>query len=214
MASTAVRAAIDLLHVPSRVRLQRHAPLPDGVVDLLKIATGDVDAEQIVAAELGREPATVRSAASFYIEQILLNADADSYRVLGASPDASAVELRRNMAMLISWLHPDKMSEDQRSVFAARVTKAWDNLKTPERRTEYDKQLADMKAAETARSVSWPTANMPSTFSPTETQKGRSTLPVPGRPKRFANTISCDARPMFLRRLVDRLLGRTHNQRG
>ena len=49
----------------------------------------------------------VRLAATFFIEQILFAPHADSYRVLGASPQASASELRRNVALLLRWLHPD-----------------------------------------------------------------------------------------------------------
>ena len=49
----------------------------------------------------------VREASAFFIEQILLGPDADSYRVLGADRNAAAAELRRNMALLLRWLHPD-----------------------------------------------------------------------------------------------------------
>ena len=58
-------------------------------------------------AGTNRSEHSLREAAAFYIEQILLHPDADHYRVLGAQPDASTAELRRNMALLIRWLHPD-----------------------------------------------------------------------------------------------------------
>ncbi len=102
----ALRAAIDLVHVPSRVRIMRAAPLPWDVHILLRIAAGD-EAAEIEAAELtGRSPEVVRKAAAFFIEQVLLCPGADSYRVLGAPPQASSAELRRNMALLLKWLHP------------------------------------------------------------------------------------------------------------
>ena len=89
---------------------------------------------------------TVREAAAFFLEQVLLHADADSYRVLGATREASYAELRRNMTLLLQWLHPDLDRREARSVFAARVTRAWNDLKTPERRAAYDR----------AQHLAWP----------------------------------------------------------
>jgi hypothetical protein len=134
----ALKIAIDLMHVPSQVRLFRSEPLPDGVLLLLRIAAGDEEAERTAAEFAGRSRETVRRAAAFFIEQILFASDADSYRVLGAIPQASAGELRRNLALLMRWLHPDLDPQGRRSVFIGRVTTAWNNLKTPERRAEYD----------------------------------------------------------------------------
>ena len=88
----------------------------------------------------------VRDAAGFFIEQVMLFPEADSYRVLGASPTAANFELRRNMALLLRWLHPDIDQKGERSIFAARVTKAWGDLKTPERRAAYDRQLVKSQA--------------------------------------------------------------------
>jgi DnaJ-class molecular chaperone len=88
---------------------------------------------------VGRPRDVVREAAAFFIEQVLLHPGADSYRVLGARPDAPNGELRRNMALLLKWLHPDSDRQGQRSVFATRVTRAWNDLKTPERRAAYDR---------------------------------------------------------------------------
>jgi hypothetical protein len=136
--SAALRAAIDLLHVPSRVRALRSTPLPHGIPFLLEIAAGDADAEAQAVTLTGRDPSVVRRAAAFFIEQILLAPDADSYRVLGASKTADPTDLRRNMALLLRWLHPDKDPQNDRSLFAARVTRAWNDLKTPERRAAYD----------------------------------------------------------------------------
>src|SRR5215468_384706 len=135
----ALRLAIDLLHVPSRVRQIRVDPLPEGVVFLLRIAAGDSTAMREATRTTDRPAEVIRDAAAFFIEQILLTADSDSYRVLGASPDASPSELRHNMALLIKWLHPDSAREGPQSVFVNRVTMAWDDLKTPERRAAYDR---------------------------------------------------------------------------
>ena len=134
----AIRTAIDLLHLPSDVHRVREAPLPDGIPLLLRVAIGEDKALSRATQLTERPNPVVQEAAGFFIEQILFAPDADSYRVLGASPNASARELRGNMALLIRWLHPDLDQGEERSVFIGRVTGAWDNLKTKDRRLAYD----------------------------------------------------------------------------
>src|SRR5262245_2558901 len=137
-AAGALKLSIDLMHLPSQVRSVRSAPLPDDVQTLLRIAAGDQEAISQAAKATGNPNNVLREAAAFYVEQILLHPGADSYRVLGATPEAPYLELRRNMALLLRWLHPDRDREDQRAVFAARVTRAWNDVKTKERRAAYD----------------------------------------------------------------------------
>jgi hypothetical protein len=137
-AEMAIRVAIELLHVPSRVHIARNEALPADVVLLLRIAAGEAEAEEMAVASTGRSRELIRRAATFFIEQVLLCPNSDSYRVLGADSQASSGELRRNMALLVKWLHPDKDRQGQNVVFANRVTHAWDDLKTPERRASYN----------------------------------------------------------------------------
>lgn len=143
--AVALKVAIDLVQVPSRARYIRSRSLPDGVVVLLRIAAGDEAARAEATHMSGRPRELVIEAAAFFIEQILLFPGADSYRVLGARQNATAGELRRNMALLLRWFHPDLDPQGERSIFAGRVTKAWEDLKTPERRAAYDTQRALQK---------------------------------------------------------------------
>jgi hypothetical protein len=138
-AAPALRAALTLLHLPSQAALIRAGPLPEGLLVLLRITAGDSELINQASTSHGASRELVCEAASFFLEQVLLHPDADSYRVLGASSEASYSELRRNMTLLLQWLHPDIDRRDGRSVFAARVTRAWDDLKTPERRAAYDR---------------------------------------------------------------------------
>jgi hypothetical protein len=147
----ALRVAVDLLHVPSRVRRVRAEPLPQGVPLLLRIAADDPEALSEATRIADRSPDVVRAAAAFFIEQILLCPDADSYRLLGTSPQATSSELRHNMALLIKWLHPDSDRHAQQSTFINRVTVAWDNLKTPERRAAYDQERRALEAKRPVR---------------------------------------------------------------
>jgi hypothetical protein len=137
----ALRIAIDLVHIPSGARMVRSEPLPAGVDTLLRIAAGEEEAESAAIASTGRSRDVIQEAAGFFIEQVLLSLNADSYRVLGANPEATNAELRRNMALLMRWLHPDMDREGRRSMFASRVTLAWNDLKTAERRATYDRGM-------------------------------------------------------------------------
>jgi hypothetical protein len=139
----ALRSAISLVSVPSQVRATRLAPLPDGTTLLLGVAAGDPDALAEAMALTGRTQEVLTSAAAFFIEQILLVPDADSYRALGCVPGASAGELRTNMALLMRWLHPDVSTAAQKEVYVSLVTKAWEDVKTPDRRQAYDAARAN-----------------------------------------------------------------------
>jgi hypothetical protein len=136
----ALQLALDLHRDPWGVRQVRQQPLPDGIGLLLSLAAGEAASGAAAVARLGRPLEVIREAATFFIEQILLAPGTDSYRVLGAGPAAATSELRRNMALLMSWLHPDVAREGERAVFAARISAAWNTLKTPERRAAYDRE--------------------------------------------------------------------------
>ncbi|TCT03981.1 hypothetical protein [Aquabacter spiritensis] len=133
-----LKVALDLAHMPARVRLVRRGPLPDGIPQLLRVATADGDALDEAARTYGRTPEVVRHAADFFIEQVLFSPDADSYRVLGCERGATPGELRQNMALLVRWLHAEPDGVRDRSVFFPRVTLAWNDLKTQDRRSAYD----------------------------------------------------------------------------
>jgi hypothetical protein len=137
--ATATRMAIDLMLVPSRARILRAEPLPEDVMLLLQIAAGDREAADRIAELSGKPPETVRAAAGFFIQQILLAPQSDSYRVLGARRTTTPSELRRNMGLLVKWLHAEGDRTFQPSVYMTRVIGAWNDLKTPERRAAYDK---------------------------------------------------------------------------
>jgi len=187
---TALRVAIDLVHMPSRVRAIRSEPLPSGVDMLLCIAAGEDQAESAAMTSTGRSRDVIRKAAGFFIEQVLLCADADSYRVLGATSQATNAELRHNMALLMRWLHPDMDPEGRRSVFASRVTLAWNDLKTAERRATYD--LGKRSSPTKTRSKS----------ARSRGGKRGTASPRHAYGRRTASTVDADGKRGVLRRLV------------
>jgi hypothetical protein len=153
--ATALRMAVDLMLIPSRLRSLRTGPLPHGVPFLLRVAANDAEATREAIVLTGKPPETLRAAAAFFIEQILLRPGADSYHVLGVGQDATASQLRQNLALLLRWLHPDVSENAQRSIFVTRVTTAWNDLKTPEKRAAYDIARASREAEQDTRRDEW-----------------------------------------------------------
>jgi hypothetical protein len=137
---TTIMLSLDLYHVPARVHLARKAPLPDGIETLLRIAGNEGAVVHQASRAAGVPPGIVHDAAVFFIEQAMLFPEADAYRVLGARPGAPSSKLRRNMSLLLRWLHPDH-GRDEHAVFAHRVTEAWGALKSDDRRVAYDRTL-------------------------------------------------------------------------
>lgn len=125
----ALKAALDLLRMPSQVRVMRSAPLPPGVLLLLRLAASELEAEREAGKINSRAPDANREAAVFFIEQVLLASNSDSYRVLGLDETATITELRRHMAYLLKWLHPDLSRDPHKARLAQRVLIAWNELK-------------------------------------------------------------------------------------
>lgn len=141
----AIDCALNLYANPSLVRAYQQRNLPPDMHQLLQAATG-LGSGAYDAAGSGASSTHLEEAASFFIEQVLLDQESDSFRVLGCGRDASYQDLRRNMALLMHWLHPDSLPAMRgatgRGVFATRVTRAWNDLKSDERRNAYVQALA------------------------------------------------------------------------
>ena len=108
------------------------------MLQVLRIAAGDEPAIGEATATTERSPKSLQEAAAFYVVQILLSSGVDSYRTLGANTGASREELRTHMVWLLKWLHPDTHEGQPHTVFAKRVIKAWESLRSDESRGRYD----------------------------------------------------------------------------
>ena len=140
----ALEAALAMLRRPQLAKLAQQSSLPRGITLLLEVAAGEPEALESAQTLTGRPEPLLRSAASFFMEQVLLGRRGDSYRILGAGSGATSAELRRHMALILKWLHPDRVQPGgevqhfDQSALAGLVTAAWENLKTGERRAAYD----------------------------------------------------------------------------
>jgi hypothetical protein len=133
--------ALDLASMPVLGRVMREQPLPPNVLEVIKIAAGSAETLERARELTGQRPEAIREAAKLYLQEVLFAPGADHYRVLGVGRTATQKEMRQNMRWLMKWLHPDREKSGWESVFAQRVTVAWDGVKSPERRAVYDREL-------------------------------------------------------------------------
>lgn len=128
-----------LFREPGLIAELRDHALPDDVGLVIRIAAGEAAALVNAAESTGESSEVMVEASVFYLQQILFAPNADPYRVLGAAADASQDLLRENYRWLMKWLHPDRNQDGWEAVYADRVNMAWQDLKTPERRADYDR---------------------------------------------------------------------------
>ncbi len=141
MSASSLELALATFREPARLGELRDRPLPE-VLDVIKAAAGESATIEAAAEQLDAPADTIREAAVFFLQQLLFAPNSDAYRVLGVGSDATQDRLRENYRWLMKWLHPDRNQDGWEVVYADRVNAAWQDLKTPDRRAEYDKRTA------------------------------------------------------------------------
>lgn len=117
-------------------------PLPPDVLILIRIAASDPNTIDEMSSLTGRKPEILRKVAVLYVQQVMWGAGADHYRTLGVQRSASREQIAEHLRWLTKWIHPDREHLPQEAAFRDRVFSAWNALKTPDRRQEYDQSLA------------------------------------------------------------------------
>lgn len=145
--SPALEDALAALRAPGLLPRLRERALPEGQGLLLRIVAGDAEARREGARLGNADEDAVREAAMLYVQQVLFHASADSYRVLGARQGASPETLKQHHRWLLHWLHPDRQADAWEAVYAERVNRAWQDLRTEERRVEYARRREALAAA-------------------------------------------------------------------
>jgi hypothetical protein len=182
----AVFLALDLVRNPSLAGVMRRHRLPNNVLLVIRVAAGSIDALAQAESATGKGRKELRRAAKFYIQQVLWNDGGDCYRALGVTPDAPQKELVEHLRWLMKWLHPDRGASELNKLYATRVLKAWDQLKTADRRARYD-------SSRTSGSRSVGKRRTPRRRSKAQTFLPRIAVAKPGQPVRRP-----DLRQMFV----------------
>jgi hypothetical protein len=119
-----IALALDLARMPALAHSVEKLPPPTDILEIIQIAAGSPQLCEAASLVTRQPAAALVEAARFYLQQVLLRPDADSYRVLGLTPGASREVARQHMRLLLQWLHPD-VNKQWDSVYAERVLKAW-----------------------------------------------------------------------------------------
>jgi hypothetical protein len=172
-ASAALLQALALSRAPRTPRPSAGERLPEGTLQLVRIAAGEEEAIANAQAATLESAQTLREAAIFYIQQVFFAPGSNSYRVLGVDPDASDERLREHYRWLARWLHPDRNPDQWEVVFAERVNSAWQDLRTSERRARY--QLPVPEPDEWSAVISAPPVHL--------YREAKENAPPPPRPR-------------------------------
>ena len=120
-----INLALDLARMPTLAGSSGAPAIPPNIIELMRIAAGSPEECAAAVAKSGEPTPVVIEAARFYLQQVLLQHDADCYRILGITPAASRATARDHMRWLMEWLHPDRNNNSWDAVYAERVLKAW-----------------------------------------------------------------------------------------
>lgn len=127
---SALSMAIALFHEPGLRHDWRLEPLPADIGQLLALVGGEPRRLEQAAAGLGTGPEDLLQAARFYVQEILLFADADDRRLLGLADGDGPETIRSHYRYLQSWLHPDRGGASRaETIHAARINAAWNRLR-------------------------------------------------------------------------------------
>jgi hypothetical protein len=125
----AIQTALEAYRQPQAVRGLQRAPLPHGMLTLIKLAASSrEDMEKLVTAESARQ-LPLQEAAAFYLQQLLIAAR-DDYRQMGLAPGAGLQEVKEHKRWLLKWLHPDRNRNSWESALFQRVVASAERLES------------------------------------------------------------------------------------
>ena len=134
--------AFDLMlgvyRAPRRASLLHDRALPQQIIEVVRVAAGDAEAIADARDSTGLDDTELAEAAVLLLHHLLFFDGADHYRVLGVTAQTDDEQIKRHYRALMRWLHPDRDPDNLHSVFAERVNRAWNALRTPQRRANYD----------------------------------------------------------------------------
>ena len=128
-AGHALEQALAYYRAPALLAMAAQRPLPDDVLELIRVAAGDAAQAKAAAAASDEPIERVVEASVFFVQQVMFAAGDDPHRVLGVNPDAPPARIREHYRWLVRWLHPDRNADDWDNVYAERVTRAWQQLR-------------------------------------------------------------------------------------
>ena len=147
------------------------------------------DASECALGRRGRAPHRAGRAAI----HTFMNEEASHYEVLGVPRDADPRTLQRAHRLLVKKYHPDRCRTPSGAETFARIQRAWETLRDPNERAEYDRTLP---APRHNRPVDPPAP--PPQRPPAPAPEGRIRTFVQANPRRRGSGIDWETRLMIL----------------
>ena len=141
--SPALEQALAAYRSPGLYLRLRERALPDDLLLVLRVAAGDTQALEYAQSVSGEASSELREAAVMFIQQLMFSPGSDSYRVLGVVATAADSQIKEHYRWLLRWLHPDRNDDEWDAIYADRVTLAWQDLRSPERRREFERRTVE-----------------------------------------------------------------------
>ena len=120
----ALDVALDMVQRPLLAKQAQTQPLPDGVLQLIRIAADSDENIAWTSRTRARSSREIRDAAVMFLQQVLFHPGADSFRVMGLAADATPANLHEHRKWLLKWLHPDRNPDKWESLLFRRVLDA------------------------------------------------------------------------------------------
>lgn len=124
----AIDVAMGMYRRPTLVRATQEAPLPEGMLTVIRIAAGAEIEAGIISLDRARNAEEAREAAIFFLQQVLFRPQSTSHGLLGLAADAKVEQVREHKRWLLKWLHPDRNRNKWESTLFQRVAKAAEDL--------------------------------------------------------------------------------------
>jgi len=124
----AIDVALAVFRRPALVRSVQDAPLPEGMITVIRIAAGAEVNAGFISPKRARNAEEAHEAAVFFLQQVLFLPHSDNYRLLGLKPGVGAEHVREHKRWLLKWLHPDRNHNKWESALFQRVAKAAEEL--------------------------------------------------------------------------------------
>lgn len=138
MTPTAIHQAIRLNKYPKEMAwlCQSSAVLPSGVTELLRLCSSNEKIKNF-ANKNHTDAIPLQKLLLNFIDNVLLNENNPNEKLLGLTENSDSESRKLHYQLLIKIYHPDRNTSPDAAYHAARITKAYQNLKNQKTMDEY-----------------------------------------------------------------------------
>ena len=153
VASRALRNAIAVHRQPLLARRMEQTHLPDGLIDVLRVAAEGKERALSFSDELGASVSEVHDACLFYLQAVVFHQDASDARLLALTEPFNPEVFRDHKRLILKWLHPDRNHNNWENKLFNRVLSAAKRLERSMVQAELPQKVPDRSSAASGRLI-------------------------------------------------------------